>query len=88
MSEPTEGLPPDLARVLRDQSVIVPQDAAVFEQIAKWANAPSNTASASLPDTSLWICPACEAIIEGADAAGEHRCPNAPHTPGQRRDEK
>jgi len=35
-------------RVLRDQSVIVGQDGAVFEQIAKWAKAPTNTASASL----------------------------------------
>lgn len=40
------GLPPDLARVLQDQSIIVPQDAAVFDLIAKWANAPTNTASA------------------------------------------
>ncbi len=35
-------------RVLRDQSVIVGQDGAVFEQIAKWAKAPTNTASADL----------------------------------------
>jgi len=41
-----EGLPDDLARVLRDQSIIVSQDGAVFELIAKWRNAPSNTASA------------------------------------------
>lgn len=46
--DPLEGLPPDLARVLRDHSVIVPQDAAVFELIAKWQNAPSNTASAHI----------------------------------------
>ena len=39
-------LPPDLCRVLRDQSIIVPQDAAVFELMEKWRNAPSNTASA------------------------------------------
>jgi hypothetical protein len=44
--DPTEGLPQDLARVLRDQSIIVPQDAAVFEMIARWSNAPSDTASA------------------------------------------
>jgi len=43
---PTCGLPKDLLAVLRDQSIIVPQDAAVFELIARWANAPSNTASA------------------------------------------
>lgn len=40
------GLPDDLARVLRDPSIIVPQDAAVFELIAKWADAPSDTVSA------------------------------------------
>jgi len=41
-----EGLPPDLVEVLRDQSIVVPHDQAVFELIASWANAPSNTASA------------------------------------------
>lgn len=35
-------------RVLRDQSVIIAEDGAVFERIAKWTNAPSNTASAAL----------------------------------------
>lgn len=52
----TRGLPSDLAAVLRDQSVIVPQDAAVFELIANWANAPTTTASAALtaqPDMGL-----------------------------------
>lgn len=49
--DPTKGLPADLARVLRDQSLIVPQDASVFELIAAWQNAPSNTASAEInPD--------------------------------------
>ncbi len=43
--DPLAGLPPDLAAILRDQSVIVPQDSRVFELIAEWANAPSNTAS-------------------------------------------
>lgn len=47
---PTAGLPDDLARVLRDQSIIVPQDAAVWDLLAKWRNAPSNTASADLPE--------------------------------------
>lgn len=50
------SLPADLASVLRDQSVIVPQDAAVFELIASWAKAPSTTASAQItvsPDLSL-----------------------------------
>lgn len=46
-SDPTAGLPDDLVRLLKDQSLIVPQHAAVFEAIGKWANAPSNTASAS-----------------------------------------
>lgn len=43
------GLPPDLVRVLRDPTIILPQDQAVWEAIASWANAPSNTASADLP---------------------------------------
>lgn len=41
-----DGLPDDLARVLRDQSIIVPQDSAVFDLIAKWAKAQSTTVSA------------------------------------------
>jgi hypothetical protein len=44
----TRGLPADLASVLRDQSVIVPQDAAVFDLVAAWAKAPTPTASAEL----------------------------------------
>lgn len=48
--DPTEGLPPDLVDLLRDPRIIVPQDQAVFELIASWMNAPSNTASADLPD--------------------------------------
>jgi hypothetical protein len=39
-------LPPDLLAVLRDQSIIVSQDQAVFELIASWMNAPCDTASA------------------------------------------
>ena len=53
----TRGLPADLASVLRDQSVIVPQDAAVFDLIASWAKAPTPTASAELmisPELSLF----------------------------------
>jgi hypothetical protein len=57
MSEDTvPSLPADLASVLRDQSVIVPQDAAVFELIAAWAKAPASTASAAItiePDINL-----------------------------------
>lgn len=50
MSEPevTRGLPADLVSVLRDQSVLVRQDAAVFELIAAWTKAPSPTASAHI----------------------------------------
>jgi hypothetical protein len=53
----TRGLPTDLTSVLRDQSVIVPQDAAVFELIAAWAKAPTATASAGVTiatDTTLF----------------------------------
>lgn len=39
-------LPRDLARVLQDPSIIIRQDAAVFELIAKWQNAPCTTESA------------------------------------------
>ena len=46
--ELTRGLPVDLVSVLRDQSVIVPQDAAVFELIAAWAKAPAATATAAI----------------------------------------
>ena len=45
-SDPLAGLPDDLARVLRDPSIYVPQDAAVFDLVAKWMEAPSDTASA------------------------------------------
>lgn len=44
----TSNMPADLVSVLRDQSVIVPQDAAVFELIATWAKAPTPTASANI----------------------------------------
>ena len=47
-ADATSGLPADLAAVLRDHSVIVPQDAAVFELIASWAKAPTPTASAEI----------------------------------------
>ncbi|HEY3462559.1 MAG TPA: hypothetical protein VGK62_03785 [Gaiellaceae bacterium] len=63
----TRGLPADLASVLRDQSVVVPQDAAVFDMVAAWAKAPSATASADLavgPDMSL-----VETLYRQTDAA-------------------
>jgi hypothetical protein len=53
--DPTAGLPEDLAAVLRDQSIIVPQDQAVWELLASWRNAPCDTASADL--TVLGHCP-------------------------------
>lgn len=34
-------LPPDLLRVLRDQSIVVPQDGALWAKIAEWQNASS-----------------------------------------------
>ena len=49
-ANPLDGLPDDLARILRDPSIIVPQDAAVFELVAKWMDAPSDTASAMTVD--------------------------------------
>jgi hypothetical protein len=50
----TDGLPADLARVLRDPTVVVPRDHEVrladgrtlHEHLEEWRNAPSNTASA------------------------------------------
>lgn len=48
----TRGLPADLASVLRDHSVLVPQDAAVFELVAAWAKAPTPTAGAEIALTS------------------------------------
>ena len=56
-SDVTQGFPADLAAVLRDQSVIVPQDAAVFALVAAWANAPTATASTQIaisPDLGLF----------------------------------
>ena len=53
----TRGLPADLASVLRDHSVLVPQDAAVFELVAAWAKAPTRTAGAEItatPDLGLF----------------------------------
>lgn len=41
------GIPSDLAAVLKDPGVIVPQDTLVFELIAGWANAPTPTVSAT-----------------------------------------
>ena len=50
--DPTEGLPPDLARILCDPTIIIDRDHEIrladgrtlFEHIHEWQNAPSNTA--------------------------------------------
>ncbi len=47
------GLPPDLVRVLRDPSIVIPQDQAVFELIANMTYAPAATASAMTNDQ--WV---------------------------------
>lgn len=47
----TRGLPADLVAVLRDQSVIIPQDAGVFAMLGAWAKAPVPTASAEIKVT-------------------------------------
>jgi tRNA A37 threonylcarbamoyladenosine synthetase subunit TsaC/SUA5/YrdC len=63
----TRGLPADLVSALRDQSIVVPQDAAVFELVAAWAKAPSATASAEIsaePDLTL-----VEALYRQTNAA-------------------
>lgn len=61
------GVPADLESVLRDQSVVISQDAAVFELIAAWAKSPTTTASAELtagPDLGL-----VEALYRQTNAA-------------------
>lgn len=50
LKDPTAGLPADLVSALRDPNVVVPQDAALFDLLAKWKNAPSDTASAETPE--------------------------------------
>jgi hypothetical protein len=35
--DPLAGLPPDLVRALRDPSIVLPRDQAVFELVAKCA---------------------------------------------------
>jgi hypothetical protein len=57
---PTEGLPPDLVRVLRDPTITIARDHEIrladgrtlFEHLEEWRNAPSNTASADTYPTS------------------------------------
>jgi hypothetical protein len=64
VSDHIEGLPDDLARILRDQSVIIPQHAAVFEAVAKWSNAPSNTPSAGPVAGQVWEDRGTKATVE------------------------
>jgi len=72
-AEITRGLPADLASVLRDQSLVVRQDAAVLEVIAAWAKAPTHTASAEVtasPDLGLF-----EALYRQAQATSSTTTP-------------
>ena len=46
--EITRGLPDDLVAALRDPSIAVPQDAAVFNLVNTWLAAPSTTVSAEI----------------------------------------
>lgn len=72
---PGEGLPPTLLAILRDQSVIVPQDGAVWARLAQWNNAPCNTASAEIAPTTIPPCFGCwtpqamarQAVRQGQD---------------------
>jgi hypothetical protein len=43
-------MPRDLARVLRDPGIVVKQDGAIFDLIAKWQNAPTPTMSGPVQD--------------------------------------
>jgi hypothetical protein len=46
--ETTRGLPDDLVAALRDPSIAVPKDAAVFNLFNTWLAAPSATVSAEI----------------------------------------
>lgn len=51
-----ENMPEDLEAVLRDPGIVIRQDAAVFNLIARWNRAPSATAAAGpavVYDTNL-----------------------------------
>jgi hypothetical protein len=50
MSREGDGLPDDLAAILRDQSVVIPQHGAVFAAVGRYAEAQSNTPSAPHPE--------------------------------------
>ena len=53
VNDTLEGLPKDLARVLRDPTITIPRDheikladgRSLFDHLQEWRNAPSNTAS-------------------------------------------
>jgi hypothetical protein len=46
-----DHMPDDLRAVLSDPGIVIRQDAAVFELIARWTHAPTATATASPPVT-------------------------------------
>jgi hypothetical protein len=46
-ADPAAGLPPELGAALKDRSVTIEADDSVFEKIAEWRDAPSNTVSAA-----------------------------------------
>jgi hypothetical protein len=51
-----DHIPDDLRAVLSDPGIVIRQDAAVFELIARWTHAPAATANANPPvtyDTNL-----------------------------------
>lgn len=46
-----DHMPNDLRSVLSDPGIVIRQDAAVFDLIARWAHAPTVTATGSPPVT-------------------------------------
>jgi hypothetical protein len=78
--DPLAGLPPDLVRVLRDPSIVIPQDQGVFELIAKMTHAPTATASAMTNEQWMkaWVSEwqranRAEVALEELRAANEAR---------------
>ena len=84
--DPLEGLPPDLARVLRDPTIFVPQDAAVFRLVALWMDAPSDTASAWGADEwrGAWVV--LSRRYHALREAVEHVVNDSPGTPDSVKD--
>lgn len=73
-------LPPELSRALRDQSIVVREDGAMFDLVSKWATAPSSTADVGndrhQADPPLYrhSCAYCGHAYAGIPAAG-NACP-------------